>query len=152
MIFLLNPFLLAAAICILCGEHDRSLSYLEASLSSDLGQAGSTLPDVLAVGLLLRARAYAALGKRAEAAASFESSANMADRYQLWLLKALALRDFKLLILDEMGHGDHASRQLGAVLRLLTGPVESLTTFMKGMDAAELMQLSPPEPGYQIVY
>ena len=39
----------------------------------------------------------------------------------------------------------------GAVLRLLTGPVESLNTFMKGMDAAELMQLSAPEPGYQIV-
>lgn len=53
-------------------------------------------------------------------------------------------------VLDQTGHGEHGARRLGAVLRLLKGPPETLTPFLKGLDAAELMSLPAPEPGYRL--
>ena len=55
------------------------------------------------------------------------------------MVEALALLDLKLCVLDAMGHADHASRRLGAVLRLLSSPAELFTPMLKGLDAAELM-------------
>ena len=51
-----------------------------------------------------------------------------------------------------MGHGDHASRRLGAALRPLKGPADKLTPLLKGLDAAELMSLPPPDASYRVVY
>ena len=48
-----------------------------------------------------------------------------------------------------MGHGEHGSRRVGAVLRRLTGPAELLTPLLGGRDAAELMAMREPEPGYE---
>ena len=42
-------------------------------------------------------------------------------------------------LLDGMGHGEHASRRLGAVLRRLKGPASMLSELLEGLDAAELM-------------
>jgi hypothetical protein len=61
----------------------------------------------------------------------------------------LALRDLKLLVLDKLGHGQHGARRLGAALRLFAGPAE-LVPMLKGLDAAELVSLDPPEPGYRV--
>ena len=81
-----------------------------------------------------------------------ESAAKDAHRCGLFLFEAFALRDLKLCVLDKMGHSKHASCRLGVALRLLTGPAELLTPMMKGLDAAELMALPPPEAGYEVVY
>ena len=150
--FMANPFLFVAAVCEQLDEHERALPYLAAALSPDLSKAGSQAPTVRATGLLMQARAYAALGRTAEAAKSFEGCAEVANRYQLWLLEAFALRDLKLCVLDEMGHGEHGARRLGAALRLLTGPAELLTPMLKGLDAAEVMAMGAPEAGYECVY
>ena len=147
-----NTFLLLAAVCQQLGEHERALPYLAAALNPDLTKAGSTMPSGCTVGLLMQARAYAALGRTAEAAKSFEACAAMAHKYQIWLLEAFALRDLKLCVLDEMGHGEHGARRLGAALRLLTGPAELLTPMLKGLDAAEVMAMGAPEAGYECVY
>eukprot|EP01045_Picozoa_sp_COSAG04_P037688 COSAG04_NODE_9746_length_835_cov_1.300272_1_plen_82_part_10 len=72
----------------------------------------------------IRGRALATLGQMAEANAAFEEAAEEAHRVGLWLFQAYALRDLKLLVLDAMGHGDHGSRRLGEVLRLLKGPAK----------------------------
>ena len=47
---------------------------------------------------------------------------------------------------------EYGSRRLGAVLRLLTGPVESLQPLMKGLSAAKLIALPPPEAGYHVEF
>ena len=84
--------------------------------------------------------------------AAFEAATKEAHRYKLWLPEAFALCDLKRCVLDELGHGEHGSRRIGAVLRLLKGPAELLTPMLKGLDAAELMALPPPEAGYEVVY
>ena len=66
--------------------------------------------------------------------------------------EAFALRDLKLCVLDAMGHADHGSRRLGAVLRKLSSPAELLTPMLKGLDAAALLALDAPEGGYELVY
>jgi aryl carrier-like protein len=96
----------------------------------------------------MQGRAYAALGRVADAATSFEAAAEEAHRFQLYLFEAFALRDLKLCVLDTAGHGEHGSRRLGSVLRRLVGPAEALTPLLKGLDAAELMALKEPETGY----
>jgi hypothetical protein len=64
--------------------------------------------------------------------------------------EAYALRDLKLCALDKMGHGEHGSRLLGASLRRLTGPTQMLTEMLDGVDAAAMMALPEPEPGYAL--
>ena len=78
----------------------------------------------------LQGRALAALGQTSAAAAAFERAAHEAHTYGLWLLEAFALRDLKLLVLDDLGHGDHGSRRLGAVLGLLSSPASELTPLL----------------------
>ena len=148
-----NPLMSLAALCCELDDHSRALAYLEAALSKDLSQAGcGEIPSTRAVGCAMQGRAFAALGRIEDAAAAFEAAAATAHRYKLWLFEAYALRDLKLLVLDQMGHGEHGARRLGAVLRLLIGPAELLTPMLKGLDAAELMALAAPEAGYEVVY
>ena len=156
MDFHLNPLLVVAAVCEALGEHPLTLTYLQAVLNADLSQAGcGEIPSTRTIGLVMQGRANAALGRVVNAAAAFEEAAATAHRYQLWLFEAYALRDLKLCVLDKMGHGEHGehgSRRLGAVLRLLSGPVELLTPMLKGLDAAELMAMAPPEAEYKVEY
>ena len=58
-----------------------------------------------------------------------------------------ALRDLKLLVLDNTGQGEHGARRLGAALRQLVGPAARLTPLLQGLDAAQLMALPPPGSG-----
>ena len=62
------------------------------------------------------------------------------------------MRTVIVLNQDQMGHGEHASRRLGAVLRLLKGPAEKLSPLLKGLDAAELMALPAPDASYEVAY
>ena len=64
------------------------------------------------------------------------------------MLQALALCDLKLHVLDPTGQGEHGSRRLGVVLRLLTGPAELLTPMLQGLDVAELMALPAPDASH----
>ena len=84
---------------------------------------------------------YAALGRAADAASAFEAAAKEAHRVGYHLYELFALRDLKLGVLDKLGHTEHGSRRLGAVLRLLAGPMSMLTPMLKGLDANELVGL-----------
>jgi hypothetical protein len=141
-----------ACVCEKFGAYERALEYANAALSTDLARAGTTLPIARAQSSVLKGRMLASLGRTAEAAATLEAAADEAHQYGLRLHEAFALRDLKLLVLDSMGHGEHGSRRLGAVLRLLTGPAEKLTPLMKGLDVAELVALPPPDASYHVVY
>ena len=147
-----NVFMLFAAVCEKLGEHDKVLEYAAAALDPDHTKAGSTGPCTRTLAQGMQGRALAALGRGVEAAESLESAAALANRYKLWLYELHALRDLKLLVLDGMGHGEHGARRLGAVLRRLKGPAGTLTPMLKGLDAAELMALPPPDAGHEAVY
>merc|ERR1712023_62838 len=114
-----NPFLYIAQVCEKFGEHQQTLVYTAAALETDLTQAGTKLPTSRIHACLMQGRAHVALGHVAEGAASFESAAEEAHRYGFFLWEVFALRDLKLLVLDEMGHGEHGSRRLGAAVRAL---------------------------------
>jgi tetratricopeptide (TPR) repeat protein len=148
----MNIFVSSAKICEVFGQYERAVDYADAAASSDLSQAGTLLPMPRVDAQRLRGRCLAKLGRQAEAAAAFEAAAEEAQRFGLRLCEAYALRDLKLCVHDPMGHGDHASRRLGAALRLLKGPADKLTPLLQGLDAAELMALPPPDTSYRVVY
>eukprot|EP01045_Picozoa_sp_COSAG04_P025623 COSAG04_NODE_3397_length_2856_cov_1.203845_2_plen_336_part_00 len=147
-----NVFMLFAAVCEKLGEHDKVLEYAAAALDPDLTKADSTGPCTRTLAQGMQGRALAALGRGVEAAESLEIAATEANRHKLWLYELHALRDLKLLVLDGMGHGDHGSRRLGAVLRRLKGPSEKLSELLDGLDAAELARLGPPDTEYTVAY
>jgi hypothetical protein len=149
---LMSLFLAVAAVCEKYQEYERALPYLDAALSTDLTRAGNHLPISRVQHSLLKGRVLAALGRKAEAAETLEGTAEEAHRYGIRMCEVFALRDLKLGVLDDLGHGEHASRRLGAVLRLLKGPAEKLTELLKGLDAGALMALPPPDPSYRVVY
>ena len=147
-----NVFFTAAAVCEKYEAYEQALPYLDAALSTDLTKAGTTLPISRAQSSVLKGRVLAALGRTAEAGSVLEGAAEEAHRYGIRLHEAFALRDLKLCVLDGMGHGDHGSRRLGAVLRLLKGPADKLTPLLNGLNVAELMSLPPPDASYHMVY
>ena len=149
---LFNWFLSCAAVSAKFGRHSEALAYAVAGLVPDFDKAGTTVSTSRVLLMTLQANALAALGQKAEAGVVFEDAAEEAHRSGLFLYEAFALRDFKVAILDDMGHGDHASRRLGAALRQLTGPAELLTPLLGGFDAAELMAMDDPEGGYEVVF
>eukprot|EP01048_Picozoa_sp_COSAG05_P015614 COSAG05_NODE_1900_length_3858_cov_2.298218_1_plen_899_part_10 len=102
--------------------------------------------------MTIQGRSYVALGRASDATHAFEAAAETARVAGFWLLEAFALRDLKLLVLDQLEHGEHGSRRLGVALRLLTGPAETLTPVLKGLDATELMSLPPPQPEYVMAF
>ena len=56
-------------------------------------------------------------------------------------------------MLDEMGHGEHGSRRLGAAMRALKADrAGSLRPMLKGLDVVELLSLPPPDTSYRVVY
>jgi hypothetical protein len=120
-------------------------------MSTDVKKAGTSLPVSRVLLQSVQGRALAALGRNAEAGIALEAAATEACRFGLRLYEAFALRDLKL-ILDQIGHGDHGSRRLGAVLRLMKGPADSLTPLLKGLQADELMAMAPPDAARTVVY
>eukprot|EP01052_Picozoa_sp_SAG31_P018719 SAG31_NODE_1338_length_8731_cov_14.189643_1_plen_1748_part_10 len=151
---MLNLFIYLAMVCERFDQHEKVLEYTTAAMEPDLEKAGCETPMVRVISLTIQGRAHAALGQHSKAAQGFETAAKEAHQHGLWLLEAYALCDLKLLVLDKMGHGEHGSRRLGAVLRLLTGPAETLTPLLKGpgLDAGELMSLAAPEVGFSVAY
>ena len=110
-----NVFFAMAAVCEKYEAYEQALPYLEAALSTDLTKAGTTLPISRAQSSVLKGRVLAALGRTAEAGSVLDAAAEEARRYGIRLYEAFALRDLKLCVLNDMGHGDHGSRRLGAV-------------------------------------
>lgn len=105
----------------------------------------------------VRGRSLAALGRLVEAATVFEQASTEAHDAGLWLNEALLLRDSKVRVLDKLGHGEHASRRLGAALRLLSATADKLTSTLLAdvgpdLDAKELMALPPPDSSYHVVH
>eukprot|EP01048_Picozoa_sp_COSAG05_P005356 COSAG05_NODE_315_length_11604_cov_8.336375_6_plen_1129_part_00 len=143
-----NVFAIVASVCEKLDQPEMVLTYTAAGLETDVGKLGTNVPTSRALLQVMQGRALAALGRTMEAAATLEGAAEEARRCKLWMLVALALRDLKLCVLDQIGHGEHGARRLGSVLRLLKGPPERLTTMMKGLDAAALMDLPEPEAGH----
>ena len=147
-----NVFCVLAAVCEKLGSYERALGYADAGLSPDLTKGGTPLPISRAVLCTLRGRVLASLGRSAEAGEALEAAAEEAHKYGLFLYEAFALRDLKTMVLDAMGHGESGSRRLGAALRQLKSPAETLTSLMNGLDAAELMAMGAPEPGSRVPY
>jgi hypothetical protein len=152
----MNAFVSCAAVCELIGRPSEALTYTEAGLLPDRDKAGTIMPVARVMLLSMQARSLVALGRQAEAGRVFEAAAAEAHGYGLYLYEAFALRDLKLLVLDELSQsdGEHGSRRLGAALRLLTGPAELLTPLLESdaLDAAELMALPPPNSAHEVVY
>jgi hypothetical protein len=147
-----NLFVYIAQVLEQFGEHEETLLYTAAALETDHTKAGTQLPSDRINAYLIQGRAFAALGLIGKAAAAFESAAGDAHRYGFFLWEVFALRDLKLLVLDDMGHSEHGSRRLGASLRQLTGPASMLSPMLKGLDAPELMALPPPDRAYRVVF
>jgi len=149
---LFNWFLSCAAVSAKLGRHNESLAYAVAGLVPDFTKGGTSIPMTRILLMTLQANALAALGRKGKAGAVFEAAADEAHRAGMFLYEAFALRDLKVNVLDGMGHGEHGSRRVGAVLRRLTGPAELLTGLLGGLDAAELMALPEPEASYRVLY
>jgi len=147
-----NLFVNVGCVWEKIGRHAEALSYATAALENDLAHCGAIAPSVRVFAHMLQGRSHAALGNTKAAADAFEAAVELAQKYELWLLQALALKDLKLLVFDGLGHRDHGSRRLGEVLRLLVGPAEVMTPLMDGLDAGELMRLPPPDAGYQVAF
>eukprot|EP01043_Picozoa_sp_COSAG02_P005076 COSAG02_NODE_135_length_34565_cov_80.368856_30_plen_1468_part_00 len=147
-----NLFVTIASAWQKIGRHDKALKYATAGLNPDLTEGGTTGPTSRVTLMLIQGRAHAALGRTSDAGMAFTSAANEAHTYGLHLYEMQALRDLKLSVLDNLGHGDHGARKLGAVLRLLKGSAEQLTPMLKGLDSSELMALPPPDANYSVVY
>eukprot|EP01045_Picozoa_sp_COSAG04_P023187 COSAG04_NODE_2718_length_3687_cov_4.212375_1_plen_857_part_10 len=146
-----NLFVFLACACEKLELHERVLVYTAAGLETDPTKAGTELPSNRVLLQSLAGRAYVALGRTAEAATAFEAAAEEGHRTGFWLLEAYALRDLQLSVLEPLGHGGHGRRRLGAALRQLKGPASALTAVLKGLNAAELMALPDPDPGYKVV-
>eukprot|EP01048_Picozoa_sp_COSAG05_P022491 COSAG05_NODE_4522_length_1480_cov_1.152064_1_plen_419_part_01 len=148
----LNSVLYLAMLCEKLECWAQVLVYAEAARDRDHSKAGCQTPATRIIALALEGRAYAALGRLGDAARALDAAAEESHQHELWLLELFALRDLKLSVLDQMGHGEHGSRRLGVVIRLLTGPAKTLTPLLKGLDATELMSLPPPQPEYVVPY
>ena len=148
---LMNWFLNCAAVAAKLGRHNEVLGYAVAGLMPDVEKSGTTIPLTRVLLMTLQANALAALGRKGEAGVIFEAAADEAHRAGFFLYEAFTLRDLKANVLDELGHGDWASRRVGAALRLLTGgPADLLTELLGGLDAAELLAMPPPDANYRI--
>jgi hypothetical protein len=150
----LNAFVSVACVHEKLGNPEEALVWATAGMSTDLKKAGTRLPVSRVLLQSIQGRALAALGRNTEAGIALEAAAAEAHRFGLWLYEAFALRDLKLLVLDQMSRSesDHGSRRLGAVLRLLKGPADALTPLLKGLKADDLMALPPPDASYKVVY
>eukprot|EP01045_Picozoa_sp_COSAG04_P016770 COSAG04_NODE_1430_length_6798_cov_9.576205_3_plen_331_part_00 len=149
---IVSPHLLAALVCEKYEMDDEALTFAAVIHDLDPNLGGDPKPTSHILGYCVKGRVLARRGQPQAAGAAFEEAVSQSEKYELWLLAAFALRDLKLYVLDGMGHGDHGSRRLGAVLRRLKGPASSLSALLDGLDAGELMALDAPRPGYEVVF
>eukprot|EP01046_Picozoa_sp_COSAG06_P047343 COSAG06_NODE_6869_length_2736_cov_1.640880_1_plen_864_part_01 len=147
-----NSFLMPASVCAKLNRHTEALSYCTAGLSTNLLEGGTLLPSTRIELYTIRGRALAALGRTAEASTAFEAAIDEAHRYGFFLHEAFAIRDLKVSVYNDAGHGEHGSRRLGAALRQLVGPADLLTELLDGFDAAEMMAKPEPERGYEVSF
>ena len=147
-----NLFVVVALVWEKLERPAEALRYATAALQNDLANCGTIAPGTRCEAHVVQGRAQAALGHAAAAADAFEAAVDLAAEHGFWLYQALALKDLKQFVLDDLGHPDHAARRLGAALRLLKGPAELLTPLMDGLDAGQLMSMSPPDPKHEINY
>eukprot|EP01046_Picozoa_sp_COSAG06_P043409 COSAG06_NODE_5682_length_3323_cov_3.426489_2_plen_973_part_01 len=132
---------------------EEALGYLSVIHELDPNRGGDPKATSHALGHCLRGRIMARRGQLKTAAEAFDKAVAIADRIDLPLLIALAMRDLQLCVLGELGHGDHGTRRLGAVLRRLKAPPSLLTPLLGGgLDAAQLIELAPPESVYEVAY
>jgi tetratricopeptide (TPR) repeat protein len=143
-----DTFLFCARVCEKCGQHARALTYAEASIDHPRTKGSTTLPQTQVPIQQLRGRCLVALGRQGDALEAFTAAAELAHKHGLFFLEVLALRDFKLHLLDAIGHGEHASQRLGQALRRLRNP-ESMTQLLHGLSAEQLVALADPDPSYQ---
>ena len=148
-----NVFLFLSLLCERYELWQDTLVYCNAALEPDLTLAGCKTPILRTLALTLQGRAFVALGRQnlEVAAQKLEAAAKLACDTEMWMCEAIALRDLKLLVLDKIGHADHASRRLGAALRKLTGPAEMLTPLL-GLDCTKLMSMPAPEAEFEVAY
>ena len=144
--------LLAALVCEKYLMDDEALAYIAVIFDLDPNLGGDPKPTSHILAYCLKGRIMARRGEVKAAADAFEDAVSRSEKYELWLLTAFALRDLKLLVQDSMGHGEHGSRRLGAVLRRLTGSADALTPLLDGLDATELLSLAPPDATYHVAY
>ena len=147
-----SPHLLAALACERHGMDDEALGFVAVihDLNPNLG--GDPKPTSHIMGYCLKGRVMARRGELKAAAGAFEEAVSRSEKYELWLLTAFALRDLKLFVLDDLGHGGHGSARLGAVLRRLEGSAGSLSAVLSGLDVAAMVQLEPPDSSYEVAY
>ena len=144
---------LIAALCAeKYGQLDQALAFVTVIHEVDPVRGSDHKPSAHILGNCVKGRVLQQRGQTAEAAAAFEAAVAQGEAVGMPLLVAFALRDLKLHILDGMGHGDHGSRRLGAVLRRLKDPAEMFTPLLSGLDAASLMAMGDPERGYEVVF
>jgi hypothetical protein len=146
------PHMIAALACEKYGMDDEALGFVSVIHDLDPRLGGDPKPTSHIIGHSIKGRVMARRGDLKAAADAFEQAVSMSEKYELWLLTAFALRDLKLHVLDDLGHGDHGSRRLGAVLRRLTGSAASLSSVLGGLDAGELMGMAPPDASYIVEY
>ena len=146
------PHLLAALVCEKYDMDDEALAYIATIFDVDLVLGGDFKVTSHVLAFCLKGRVMARRGELQAAAGSFEEAVQLLEKHELWLLTAFALRDLKLCVLDEMGHGDHCAKRLGAVLRRLGGSASSLSKLLSGLDVAAMMTLPAPESGYKVVF
>ncbi len=143
-----NLFVVVAYVLEKLSLHAEALRYATAALDNDLKHCGAISPCNRVCAFTVQGRAQAALGQMKPAAQSFESAIALAEKHGLRLLQALAIKDFKLCVLDSLGYGDHGARLLGSVLRLVVAPsrpAENLTPVLDGLDPSQLVRMPPPE-------
>ena len=128
------PHLLAALACEKYEMDDEALAFVAVIHDLDPNLGGDYKPSSHILGHCVKGRVLARRGQQQAAGAAFEEAVSQSEKYELWLLAAFALRDLKLCVLDGMGHGDHGSRRLGAVLRRLKGPASMLSELLEGLD------------------
>ena len=139
-----NPLVIVAFVWEKLGRPEDALRYATAALENDLARCGTVAPHNRISGHLVQGRAQASLRHTQAAADAFEAAVQLADKHDLRLLQALALKDLKLCVLDPLGHSEHGSHRLGEALRLLVGPADMLTPLMDGLNVVELMGLPAP--------
>ena len=148
----MSPHLLAGLVAEKYGQLDQALAFAAVIHDVDPVRGGDHKASAHILGNCVKGRVLQRQGQTAEAACAFEAAVDQAEKVGMPLLCAFALRDLKLFVLDEVGHGEHGSKRLGAVLRGLKDPAEMFTPLLGGLDAAELMALPPPGTSYHIVY
>ena len=148
----LSPHLLAALVAEKYGQLDQALEFVTVIHEVDHARGGDHKPTTHILANCAKGRVLQQRGQTAEAAAAFEAAVAQGEKVEMPLLVLFALRDLKLFVLDAMGHGDHGSRRLGAVLRGLKDPAEMFTPLLGGLDATQVMAMAPPDDSYDIVY